>query len=222
MTTCSSSPGRAPLLAVTVPQPWAWAAQVRNAPVLNVPVAPPDAALGGYVAVCAAAEYEEGLVAWMATWCAVEAPNAAEMPASAVVAVGRLEAVSQHPDGPRESRWYVGPVGLWLAEVVALPEPVPCVPDAAGLYWHLPEDVLAQVRAGYAAVARADAERWQAYQERAAAALRPGPPPPGLRQRVLRLCSCRRAMTMCPSCRAFRCTNPGCPPHACAQEARQP
>lgn len=222
MNACASSPGRAPLLAVTVTQPWAWAVEVRNASVLNLPMAPPDAALGGYVAVCAGAEYEPAIASWMATWCAVGAPPAAELPACAVVAVARLEAVSRYPDAQRESRWYVGPVGLWLADVVPLPEPVPYVPDATALYWTLPEDVLAQVRAAYTAETQADAARWREYEERADVARR-APPAPGLKARVLKLCSCRRAMTPCPSCRAFRCSNPACPPHACAgQEVRQP
>ncbi|WP_163998658.1 hypothetical protein [Pyxidicoccus caerfyrddinensis] len=221
MSACASHPGRAPLLAVTVPQPLAWAAMVRNAPVLNMTAPPPDAFLGGYVAVCAAAEYEPALASWMSTWCAVGAPPAAELPACAVVAVARLEAVSRYPDAPRESPWYAGPVGLWLADVVPLPEPVACEPDVTALYWTLPDEVRAQVRAAYSTVRQADDARWRAYEEQAAAALR-APPAPGLKARVLRLCSCRRAMTPCPVCRAFRCGNPACPPHACAQEARRP
>jgi len=218
MSACASSPGRAPLLAVTVPPEWAWAVAVRNTSVLNLPAAPPASALGGYVAVCAGAEQEPALAAWMATWCAVGPPPADELPTCAVVAVGRMEAVSQYPDAPRESCWYAGPVGLWLADVVPLPEPVPCAPPA-GLSGALPDEVLAQVRAAYSAVRQADAARWRDYEARAHAALN-DPPRPGLKARVLRLCTCRRAMTLCPTCRAFRCTSPACPPHACAPEAR--
>ena len=218
MSACSSSPGRASLLAVTVPPEWSWAVAVRNTSVLNVHAPPPASALGGYVAVCAGAEHEPALSAWTATWCAVGAPPAAELPTCAVVAVGWLDAVSQHPDGPRESPWYVGPVGLWLADVVPLPEPVPTAPPE-GVFWELPDDVLAQVRAAYSAVRQADAARWREYETRAQAALNTSPPP-GLKARVLRLCTCRRAMTPCPACREWRCTNATCLTHACAPEAR--
>lgn len=218
---CSSSPGRAPLLAVTVPPEWAWAVSVRNAVVLNVTAAPPEAALGGYVAVCGGAEHEPALVEWMKEWCGVDAPPAAELPTCAVAVVGRLEMVSQYPDSPRTSPWYAGPVGLWLGDVVPLPEPVVCPVDSASTYWTLPEDVLTAVRAAYSAERLADAARWRAYEARAAAALN-APAPQGLRERVLKLCTCRRAMTPCAACRAFRCSNPSCPAHACTQEARQP
>ncbi|QSQ24839.1 hypothetical protein JY651_07830 [Pyxidicoccus parkwayensis] len=220
MNACATNPGRALLLAVTVPPEWAWAVAVRNTVVLNVPVAPSDAALGGYVAVCAGAEHEPALAPWLATWCAVEVPPTAELRACAVVAVGQLEVVSQYPDCP-QSPWYAGPVGLWLGDVVPLPEAVPCEPDSVSTYWTLPEDVRSAVRAAYSAVKQADAARRKLYEERAAAALN-APTLPGLRERVLKLCTCRRAMTPCPVCRALRCPNPACPPHTCAQEGRQP
>ncbi|MHA7631650.1 hypothetical protein [Corallococcus sp. M7] len=89
--------------------------------------------LGAYVAVCAAAEYVPELAEWMASWHGpgVAAPRAGEAPSSAVVAVARVSAVSLWPDGERQSRWYVGPAGLWLEDVVALPEPVACEPRPA-------------------------------------------------------------------------------------------
>ncbi|QSQ19339.1 hypothetical protein JY651_28840 [Pyxidicoccus parkwayensis] len=214
--TCS---GRAPLLAVAVPPEWAWAVAVRNTAVLNVAAPPPDAARGGYVAVCAGAEHESAIAEWMEDWCGVGVPPAAELPTCAVVAVGRLEVVSTYPDSPRASPWYAGPVGLWLADVVPLPEPVACPLDSASTYWTLPEDVLAAVRAAYSAERQADAARLQDYEERAARALRAAAPP-GLRERVLRKCNCGRAMTPCPACRAWRCLNPACPPHTCVQEVR--
>ncbi|NBD09240.1 hypothetical protein [Corallococcus silvisoli] len=214
MSTCDA-PMRVPILGVTQPQPLAWAVQVRNAPVLNLHAPPAGDVLDSYVAVCAAEHMPEFAV-WMASWHGpgVSAPRADELPAGAVVAVGRVAAVSLYPDADRQSRWYSGPAGLWLEDVVALPEPVACHPGPADTLWELPAPVLARVRLGFGAVAQADKARWDSYEARAARS--GGREPATLRERVLRKCACRRAMTPCRTCRTWRCTAPGCPPHACA------
>lgn len=209
MSACDA-PTRARLLGVTVPQPWAWATTVRNTPVLNLPQAPPADVLGQYVAVCAAG-YAEEFAAWMALHAGVGSPPADELP-TGVVAVARVAAMSLWPEAPRESRWYAGPAGLWLEDVVALPEPVPCVPGPADCLWEMSPVVLARVRLSYATLAQENEARWRAYEAKASGRV----PQPGLRERVLKLCTCRRAMTPCPSCRTWRCTSPGCPPHTCA------
>ncbi|RKH14337.1 hypothetical protein D7V97_03390 [Corallococcus sp. CA053C] len=221
MSACDT-PTRARILGVTAPQPWAWSVQVRNAPVLNVQHPLAADVLGSYIAVCAAEGYEEGLVSWMVSGAGpgVRAPRPEDLPTCAVVAVGRLGAVSLWPDAERESRWYVGPAGLWLEDVVCLPDPVACQPGPADTLWELPALTLAQVRLGFAAVTQARDARWQAYELLAARS--GGREPESLKDRVLRKCTCRRAMTKCPSCRAWRCTAPTCPPHTCGQEARLP
>ncbi|MCY1043305.1 hypothetical protein OV208_18455 [Corallococcus sp. bb12-1] len=219
MNTACAAPTRARIIGVTVPQPWAWAAMVRNTPVLNLPQAPPADILGQYVAVCAAG-YEEGLAAWMALHAGVGSPPVDELPTGAVVAVARVAAVSAGTEAPRESRWYDESVGLWLEDVVALPEPVACTPGTADCLWELPALVLAQVRLRYLAVTQASDARWLTYE--ALAARSGGREPATLKDRVLRKCTCRRAMTPCPTCRAWRCTAPTCPPHTCGQEARLP
>ncbi|WP_223644313.1 hypothetical protein [Corallococcus sp. EGB] len=206
---------RVPIFGVTAPQPWAWSIQVRNAPVLNVHRTPPADVLGAYVAVCAA-EYVPGLKGWMASdpGPGVSAPPTNELPTCAMVAVGRISAVSLYPDADRQSRWYVGPAGLWLEDVVALPNPVACDPGPADVLWEVPAQVLARVRLAFGVVVHADTARWAAYEDLAARS--GGREPASLRDRVLRKCACRRAMTKCPTCRAWRCTAPGCPPHTCA------
>ncbi|MBZ4373282.1 hypothetical protein [Corallococcus sp. AS-1-6] len=214
MSPCAA-PMRVPIYGVTAPQPWAWAVQVRNAPVLNLHRAPPADVLGAYVAVCAAAEYVPELAEWMASWHGpgVAAPRAGDVPTSAVVAVARVAAVSLWPDGERQSRWYVGPAGMWLEDVVALQEPVACEPGPADTLWEVPGQVLARVRLGFGALVGADKARWDAYEARAARA--GGREAASLKDRVLRMCACRRAMTKCSTCRTWRCTAPGCPPHTC-------
>jgi hypothetical protein len=47
--------------------------------------------------------------------------------------------------GPAQVRWFFGPVGYVLRDVIALPTPVPCK-GALG-FWTLPADVDAKVRA---------------------------------------------------------------------------
>ncbi|GEL75180.1 hypothetical protein [Myxococcus virescens] len=215
MSTCTTP--RARLLAVTVPQPYAYSVAVRACPVVNLAEVPPGA-LGSYVAVCAG-EYDEGIAHWMDVHGGIRPFASEDIHTGTVLAVARVAAVSQWPDVPRESRWYVGPVGLWLADVIRLPELVSVEPGPAAQCWELPEDVRAAVRAGYATVQAEDKARWTDFNARAARA-QSRPPAPTLKDKLLRLCNCRRAMTPCPTCKSFRCLNPDCGPHACHQEAR--
>lgn len=215
MSLCDA-PMRVPIFGVSAPQPWAWSIQVRNAPVLNLHRAPSANVLGAYIAVCAAAEFVPELAEWMASWHGpgVAAPRAGEVPACAVVAVARVAAVSLWPDAERQSRWYVGPTGLWLEDVVALPEPVACEPGPADTLWEVPAQVLARVRLAFGSLVGEDKARWEAYESLAARS--GGRAPASLKDRVLRKCACRRAMTPCRTCRVWRCTAPRCPPHTCA------
>ncbi|NOK06212.1 MULTISPECIES: hypothetical protein [Myxococcus] len=211
---------RAPLLAVTVPQPLARSVELGTAPVLNLAVPPAATVVGAHVAVCAG-EYDAGIAQWMDVYGGIRPFSPEDVPSNAVLAVGRVASVSYEDQAPRESRWYVGPVGLWLMDVVRLPELVPCEPGQVGHCWELPADVLAAVHAGYATVQAADAARWAEYHARGEKAL-VREPAPGLRAKCIRKCSCRRAMEPCPTCKVFRCTAPGCPPHTCAQKAGRP
>ncbi|WP_426751682.1 hypothetical protein [Myxococcus sp. Y35] len=213
-TTCATP--RARLLAVTVPQPYAYSVAVRASPVVNVDAVPPGA-LGAYVAVCAG-EYDARLTGWMDAVGGVKPLPPEDVHTGVVLAVGRVVGVAVAADVPQESRWYRGPAGLWLDGVVCLPELVPVEVGPVGRCWELPEDARAAVRSGYGTVQAERKAHWDDFNARAAKALA-RPPAPGLKDKVLRLCSCRRAMTPCPSCRAFRCPSPDCGPHACHQEA---
>ncbi|GHG79575.1 hypothetical protein [Comamonas sp. JC664] len=218
-TLCLST--RAPLLAVTVPQPMAYSVSVGACPVVNLVSGPPAHAVGELVAVCAADGYDAGLGKLMGTYCGVQARPSEDLATSAVLALGRLTSISTWPDAPVDSPWYVGPVGLWLADVVPLPEPVPCTPGPVMECWALPEGVASAVRAGHAEMLRANDARWADYNTRAAKALTRAPAP-SLRERCIRKCTCGKAMTPCPQCRAFRCPSATCPPHTCASEGSRP
>lgn len=74
----------------------------------------------------------------------------------AVVGVARIERVVEQerwevclPGG--QLRWWIGPVGWLLCEVVALPTPVPCK-GQQGHGWRLPEDVEEMVVEGWGKV----------------------------------------------------------------------
>lgn len=76
---------------------------------------------------------------------------------SAVIGVATLDSVldpracgidPDHPDAaaplpPDQRRWFFGPIGYVLRDVIALPEPVPCRGWQG--FWTLPEDVAARV-----------------------------------------------------------------------------
>ncbi|QQR47716.1 hypothetical protein JKA73_17420 [Myxococcus xanthus] len=213
MSTCTT---RKPLLAVTVPQPYAYSVAVRASPVVNLDAVPPGA-LGAYVAICAGA-YDESLTGWMYD-CGVWAQCPEDVPTGVVLAVGRVVGVAVGRDVPRESRWYRGTAGLWLDGVVCLPELVPVELGPMGRCSELPEDVRVAVRAGYASVQAEDKARREEYAARAARAMARAPAPT-LKDKLLKLCACRMALTPCPLCKAVRCPNPSCPPHTCHQEAR--
>lgn len=215
MSTCTTP--RARLLAVTVPQPYAYSVAVRASPVVNLAAVPPGA-LGSYVAVVAG-EYDRSLLHWMDVKGGVKPQPPEDVPTGVVLAVGRVVGVAVGTDVPRESRWYRGTAGLWLDGVTYLPELVPVELGPVGRCWELPEDVRAAVRAGYDVVQAESKARWEDFRTRAATALN-REPAPTLREKCIRKCVCRMAMRPCPSCKAFRCPNPACPPHTCQQEAR--
>lgn len=73
-------------------------------------------------------------------------PRGGELVRGGVVAVARLEAVVESPLAlaPNQRPWWVGRYGWVLGQVRALASPVPCR-GAQGV-WQLPGDVLFQVR----------------------------------------------------------------------------
>lgn len=146
--------------ALTLRCPWAYAITHLGKRVENRTWRPPPALQGQRIAIHAGkappvrangtfdaghehwCEVQESL-AWMThKGLALMPVTARELveAASAVVAVATLAEVVTQSQSP----WFVGPFGWVLADVRALPAPIPCR-GAQGL-WDLPPDVLAQVQ----------------------------------------------------------------------------
>ena len=138
---------------ITLWRPWGWAIFHAGKDVENRGARFPAPPVDSWLAI------HNGL-----TWDAVNAeamedefgltvPPADEHPSGVIIGVARVEAVTRGTRY-RESRWYMGDTGLWLAEATPI-APVACR-GAQGL-WALPESVLAQVRV-----------EWQRARERRA------------------------------------------------------
>lgn len=137
--------------ALTLHQPWAWAIAHADKRIENRTWYPPSELLGREIAIHAGKRFDEAGAAWMTSGMGsgcedrLPVPEVADTVFGAVVAVARLYAATERrPDesDPRR-RWWAGPVGWLLQDVVALPTPVPCR-GAQGL-WILPADVEAEV-----------------------------------------------------------------------------
>lgn len=139
--------GPAPrILGLTLQQPWAWAICHAGKRVENRtwrPWCPPGTRLA--IRTCVTIHSAPSLSQPLPAWQGLALPTKKTAP-QGIVAVARLvEVVTQGHGDP----WFFGPLGWTLDDVVTLPEPVPCK-GLQGL-WRLPDEVLMQVRQGYAA-----------------------------------------------------------------------
>lgn len=150
--------------ALTLRQPWAYAVTHLGKRVENRTRRPPDSLLGRDIAIHAGLGTED-VISYLRTaglWrdppTDPEHPFAEPYPRGAIVAVARVRAYEDDDgvglmvegDYVREeeilsSPWYTGPIGILLADVRVLTEPVPC----RGMqgYWPVPADVEAAVLA---------------------------------------------------------------------------
>ncbi len=125
--------------ALTLWQPYAWGISDGGKDVENRPIPPPRARVGQRLAIHAAkairVEYETVTAAKIERRTGVKCPGCGTMDRSAVVAVVTLVSVldarddkAMDADLARKYRWWEGPVGLVLADVVRI-EPVPVASD---------------------------------------------------------------------------------------------
>lgn len=136
------------ILGLTLHQPWAWAIASSDKRIENREWAP-WCKVGTWIAIHAGKHYDEDAALALRLGRGIVVPSREESAAGAIVAVARYAGtVGEGCQDP----WFVGPVGWRLAEVTAI-APVPC--RGAQKLWRLPEDVLAQVRAAWAAARRA-------------------------------------------------------------------
>lgn len=137
--------------ALTLHQPWAWAITHADKRVENRSRPPPKSMVGQDFAIHAGLRLDEHAVQrfYRGDFGDLAAEvNPDDIVRGAVVAVARLTKVVEHQYPGFEDHggdcWYFGPVGYLLANVRALPSPVPC----RGMqgWWPLPPDVDAEVR----------------------------------------------------------------------------
>lgn len=160
--------------ALTLWRPWSDA--VVNGPkrIENRPWRPWPSVVGTptLIAVHAGKKYDTDTRGWdIAGWPGGYEPPGDEDCPTGVVGVARVvgymdtRVMPVRREGPVDDLdrdpWWVGPVGWLLADVQALPEPVPCR-GALGLWW-LPDDVesavLGQLGASASSVLRSARER---------------------------------------------------------------
>ena len=143
--------------ALTLFQPWGWAVVAGHKLVENRPWPPPRNMIGVPFAVHAGKRYDwNGEVAIAAAGVTMADGDPAFDARGAVIGIATVERVVRtnatpgfdeaHPGTLTDDqrRWYFGPYGWVLRDVVRLADPVPC--RGFQMYWTLPADVEAQVR----------------------------------------------------------------------------
>ena len=130
--------------ALTLRQPWAHAVAHLGKRVENRGWSPPAHLVEEVIAIHAGVTVDEDDALHLVDL-GHELPR--ELVRGAVIAVAVLEGVVTREDAlpDDQRRWWVGPFGWVLADVVALPKPVPCR-GAQGL-WAVPLSVKIAVRA---------------------------------------------------------------------------
>jgi hypothetical protein len=126
---------------LTLHRPWAWAIAHGTKRIENRQWEPPNWMLGEYLAIHAGKKWDiEGAVTVAELhglkWAHQLPP---ESVAEGIAAVAQLVGVKTESDDP----WFSGPFGWELARIVPL-DPIPC--RGRQKLWHLPPDVLEQVR----------------------------------------------------------------------------
>jgi hypothetical protein len=124
--------------ALTLWQPWAWAISHGGKRIENRGWKPPRWIIGERIAIHAGKKFDEEDAFDLLS--ELDMPDIHDLARGAVVAVatvkGYVESIGEsHP----QHRWFCGPYGWVLDDVVALERPVPC--KGALKLWFLPADV---------------------------------------------------------------------------------
>ncbi|MCP3062940.1 hypothetical protein LXT21_29565 [Myxococcus sp. K38C18041901] len=127
---------------LTLWRPWGWAIFHAGKDVENRGAKFPAPPVDSWLAIHNGLKWDEDNAEAMAEEFGLVVPPECEHPAGAIIGVARVEAVTRGTKH-RESRWYMGDTGLWLADATPI-TPVPCR-GSQGL-WTLREDVLVRVR----------------------------------------------------------------------------
>ncbi len=114
---------------------------------------PPQGMIGHYLALHAAKSWSEEDRLWIASRMGLLVPKQSEHPHSQIFAVcrvaGYIESAQDERLKPEQCKWFFGPYGWLLEDLVELKTPVTCT--GARLLWGFDgkEDVLEKLRASY-------------------------------------------------------------------------
>ena len=128
--------------ALTIHQPWAWAIQELDKRFENRTWAPPAYLVGKSFAIHASKTLEDDTLEGFQK-SGFQVP--ADLPTGAVVAVAHLRGWTDYapPANHTQHRWWIGPIGWILEDVLPLPTPVPC--RGYQKVWRLSGETLAGV-----------------------------------------------------------------------------
>lgn len=130
--------------ALTLWQPWAWAIAHAGKRIENREWKPPVWIIGEQIAIHAGKTLDEHAAADLLEDLEIE-PGTIEFSRGAVVAIATVKGwVSRIAYDHPQARWFGGPCGWVLIDVVPLAKPVPC--RGRQKLWDLPADVEAEVR----------------------------------------------------------------------------
>lgn len=146
-----------PLRALTLHRPWPWSILHGGKRIENRPWRPWRSIVGERIALHAGLTWDASGAAFIKNLCPSmpmpdsdgQASSWRAHPSGVIVGVGRIAGCIEASKGPfrrtteLDTRWFFGPFGWILEDVVALATPVPCR-GAQGL-WIPPPDVTARV-----------------------------------------------------------------------------
>lgn len=169
--------GKAPLLGLTIHQPYAWSISTGAKPIENRNWPPPSGTIGRWLAIHAGRQYDEVAAVlladhWEKLGLPSAPPSAAQIARGAIVAVARLAGAVQvaeaepgrlavvqvlgdivaNAPAAAASPWARGE-WLWVLDSIVAIEPVPC--RGFQKVWTVPTPVADQVRERFAAARRA-------------------------------------------------------------------
>lgn len=130
--------------ALTIHQPWAFCIAQDTKRIENRRWPPTKWIIGKRLAIHAGKKLDEDAMHWLRDR-GLDVPLRSSLPMGTVVAVAKVLGWTDHLRSSHpQAKWFAGPCGWVLDEVVALPQPVVC--RGYQKLWRLPQDVEEQVR----------------------------------------------------------------------------
>ncbi len=125
--------------ALTIKRPWANLIVAGRKTIENRSWPPPGSIVGEVIAIHAGRAYVREAEGWMKKHRLGACPSDEDAPGG-IIGFARVTGSIEKS----RSLWFMGPIGWVLADIVALPEPIPCK-GSLGL-WTVPDDVERKIR----------------------------------------------------------------------------